>query len=462
MNNKLHSALFTSRFNRLCLITTLLLGLSAFAQDQAASQPGTTSVPNFIRYSGTLKNVQGAALVAPTTVGVTFSVYKQQDGGAAVWHETQNIRPDASGHYSVLLGSGNGSGLPDDLFSSQEQRWLGVQLQGQEEQPRVLMVSVPYALKAHEAETLGGLPASAFLKAAPSQASNGTSVNALTTVTTSGAASAGMVQPPTTCTGCSASYLPVLTDGLGDLANSTIYQDASKNLGIGTTYTQSGYKVKIYDLSWPNLTLSGPLGTGGQSANGVLAVASCAGCFAVRAKPGDFILSAAGGGTGSLILEANDYNNASIQFATGTTGNGDTKMTLTPTGNLGVGVVNPTSAFAVGDWTTSHNTNPPAAPFQVTSAGDVVKIKNVAYSWPASQAPANTVLTNDGTGNLSWGPANNSGVGGGCSSGSGNFATWTSKNTVGCVTNLSDNGSGLNVTGYLAASGGFSAYGNAG
>ena len=31
-------------------------------------------------------------------------------------------------------------------------------------------MSVPYAFKAHEAETLGGLPASAFVQAAPSDA----------------------------------------------------------------------------------------------------------------------------------------------------------------------------------------------------------------------------------------------------------------------------------------------------
>src|SRR3990170_1578308 len=34
-----------------------------------------------------------------------------------------------------------------------------------EEQPRILLVSVPYALKAADAETLGGKPASAFVLA---------------------------------------------------------------------------------------------------------------------------------------------------------------------------------------------------------------------------------------------------------------------------------------------------------
>ena len=55
-----------------------------------------------------------------------------------------------------------------DLFTSGEPRWLGVQalLPGEEEQSRVPMVSVPYAMEAADAQTLGGLPASAFMKAA--------------------------------------------------------------------------------------------------------------------------------------------------------------------------------------------------------------------------------------------------------------------------------------------------------
>ena len=141
------------------LSTLLLISITS------AQQPAGTAVPNLIRYSGTLKDARGTASVPSTTVGVTFSIYKQQDGGAPVWMETQNVTIDAAGNYSVLLGSTTAAGLPGDLFSQQEQRWLGVQVQGQAEQPRVLLVSVPYALKAQEAETLGGKNASDFVLA---------------------------------------------------------------------------------------------------------------------------------------------------------------------------------------------------------------------------------------------------------------------------------------------------------
>ena len=65
----------------------------------------------------------------------------------------------------MLLGAGSTAGLPLDLFASGNALWLGVQpeLSGASEQPRVLLVAVPYALKASDADTLGGKPTSAYL-----------------------------------------------------------------------------------------------------------------------------------------------------------------------------------------------------------------------------------------------------------------------------------------------------------
>jgi len=95
---------------------------------------------------------------------------KDDHGGAPVWMETQNLKLDGSGHYSALLGATKADGLPMDLFTSGEARWVGVQVRGpdQAEQRRVLLLSVPYALKAGDAETVGGLPPSSFVLAIPS------------------------------------------------------------------------------------------------------------------------------------------------------------------------------------------------------------------------------------------------------------------------------------------------------
>ena len=139
----------------------LLLTLLTLASNLLAQQSSTT-VPNLIRYGGVLKDAQGAAM-ASRTVGITFLIYGQQDGGAPVWLETQNVATDAAGQYSVLLGSTTATGLPSDLFAQQEQRWLAVKAEGQPEQPRVLLVSVPYAMKAAVADTLAGHSASEFV-----------------------------------------------------------------------------------------------------------------------------------------------------------------------------------------------------------------------------------------------------------------------------------------------------------
>ena len=174
---------------RTSITVVLALATLLFVSTGSAQQMSTTAVPNLIRYDGTLKDGNGAPIEA--TTGVTFSIYKQQDGGAAVWMETQNVTPDASGQYSAILGSTTATGLPSDLFSQEEQRWLGVQVQGQAEQPRVLLVSVPYAFKAHDAETLAGLPASAFVQAAPNTTSSGAADAGLTVNGLSAAGNAG-------------------------------------------------------------------------------------------------------------------------------------------------------------------------------------------------------------------------------------------------------------------------------
>jgi hypothetical protein len=42
-------------------------------------------------------------------------------------------------HDNVLLGTANEAGLPLEIFSAGEGRWLGVRANGQPEQPRILL-----------------------------------------------------------------------------------------------------------------------------------------------------------------------------------------------------------------------------------------------------------------------------------------------------------------------------------
>jgi hypothetical protein len=59
---------------------------------------------------------------------------------------------------------------------------------------------------------------------------------------------------------------------------------------------------------------------------------------------------------------------------------------------MGIGVAPPTSGLAIG---TGNK-------LQVDGNGNILKINNVAYSWPASQGSVGQVLTNDGSGGLTW------------------------------------------------------------
>ena len=130
-------------------------------QSGAAPTALAGEVPRLIKFSGTMHDAQGRSPTGPA--GVTFALYSQQNGGAALWLETQNVKPDENGNYTILLGANSAHGVPAELFASAEARWLGIQVEQQPEKERILLVSVPYALKAKDAETLSGLPASAFV-----------------------------------------------------------------------------------------------------------------------------------------------------------------------------------------------------------------------------------------------------------------------------------------------------------
>src|SRR5271170_3957798 len=141
----------------------------------------STAVPALVPFSGLLTEPDSKPVSGETAV--TFLIFKDQQGGEPLFAETQAVTPDASGHYKVQLGATLTNGLPTDLFSTGEARWLEVQAAGQAPQPRVLVASVPYALKAADSATLGGLPASAFVLAG-TKAAAGLAADAVSAATT--------------------------------------------------------------------------------------------------------------------------------------------------------------------------------------------------------------------------------------------------------------------------------------
>src|SRR5689334_9023907 len=169
------------RERRFVIIVLLLIGLLGGAVVGFA-QSSAPTVPRMLHFAGTIKSADNTPRTG--VVGVMFSLYKDQQGDAALWTELQNVTLDANGQYAVLLGSQHSDGVPAELFTTNEARWLGIQVDAEPEQPRVLLVSVPYALKAGDAETLGGRRVTDFLLS-PTATTNPDGTTTGTTATTS-------------------------------------------------------------------------------------------------------------------------------------------------------------------------------------------------------------------------------------------------------------------------------------
>jgi hypothetical protein len=153
----------------------MICSVVSLSAQQAAMAAANAVVPPVVKFSGILTDTTNKPMTGK--VGITLSLYKESQGGAALWVETQNVTADKTGRYSAMLGSTTSEGIPSAVFASGEARWLGVQAQGEAEQPRTLLMSVPYALKALDAETIGGKPLSALQLAAPNGSSGSSGQN---------------------------------------------------------------------------------------------------------------------------------------------------------------------------------------------------------------------------------------------------------------------------------------------
>jgi hypothetical protein len=205
-----------------------------------ATNASNVVVPPVMNFSGVLADVKGKALTNIT--GVTFFLYKEEQGGAPLWMETQNVQPDKTGHYSVMLGSTTSTGLPGDLFAAGEARWLGVQPQGQAEQPRVMLLSVPYALKAVDAETIGGLPPSAFALANTATATTGNAGGNNATARNVSKGTAQAISGSGTL-----GYIPEWL-GASTLGNSLLFQSNAGNMGISTTAPSQKFEIDLGNI----------------------------------------------------------------------------------------------------------------------------------------------------------------------------------------------------------------------
>ena len=202
--------------------------------------PAQNSVPMLVNYGGVLRDSNSQPLTG--AAGVTFLLYKDREGGPPLWMETQTVTLDPRGRYTVTLGANSNEGLPAYLFADGAARWLGVQVAGQAEEARVALVAVPYAMKAKDADTIGGLPPSAFVLAGPAAPSTAEASS------TKPAAAARDSSPDTACTKitsdgtATANQVTKFTAACA-IEPSAIFESGGK-VGIGTTTPAATLDVK--------------------------------------------------------------------------------------------------------------------------------------------------------------------------------------------------------------------------
>ena len=240
------------RFGRfaLCIFTAVLVYASLGAaqevqQSSYSPAPATATVPRLVRITGSVRDDARRPLTGG--MEITLSLYEDQNDQVAIWHEIQSVQLDAAGRYSVLLGATMEGGLPQEIFSAGQARWLGVHPNGQPEQPRILLLSVAYALKAADTDMLGGKPASAFALAdsqrSPFLAGSGPQVTSApqagAKVAPLGPSVLPLVAAPTACASitsdgtATANQLSKFTSAC-NIENSAIFESLGK-VGIGNT-----------------------------------------------------------------------------------------------------------------------------------------------------------------------------------------------------------------------------------
>jgi hypothetical protein len=143
----------------------------------------------------------------------------------------------------VLVGASHPDGLPPEVFGSGEAQWMSVQFarDGGVEPPRIRMVSVPYAFRALDAETLGGHPASDYVLA-PTAAKAASSTSGTAKSDPSGTAAADLMTIADVLPG-TVNFLAKYVNST-NVGNSAVYETGGK-VGIGTTTPLDSLHVRF-------------------------------------------------------------------------------------------------------------------------------------------------------------------------------------------------------------------------
>jgi hypothetical protein len=304
--------------------------------------------PRILPYQGRLLDSNGVP-VADASANMQFRLFDSLAAGTCLWSNASSSCASnadqsvalTSGLFSENLGD-TGAGyaaIPASVFANNATVFLEVEINGETLTPRKQIGASAYALNA---DTLDGLDSTDFVV-----------VNSTIHLPDGSVSTPSLAFTSDTGTG--------------------VYREQAGMIGFSSAGTN------VMDLSSSGSTITSDVKINGGTNGGILAVGG-----GTAGVPGlEWLADADGSGTG-LFRPAADV------VATST--NGTERMRVTSTGNVGIGDTTPASLLTVGNGDL----------FQVDSSGNIVKINNVTYSWPALQGGVSTCLQNNGSGTLSW------------------------------------------------------------
>jgi hypothetical protein len=114
------------------------------------------AIPKKVNYQARLTDTDTGEPITGTH-SMTFRIYTTSTGGSAAWSETKSVTADANGVIATVLGS-----TTPITMSFDGSMWLEIVVDSETLSPRREIVAVPYAFRAVNADSLGGLNSSAY------------------------------------------------------------------------------------------------------------------------------------------------------------------------------------------------------------------------------------------------------------------------------------------------------------
>ena len=402
-------------------LALLVLFTSAFAlfgfrqiiiqSERISAYPSTPNRPTRqLSFQGRLTDSSGTPIVTP--INATFKLWDQETGGTqgtcsggagedCLYSTTTcSVDPDQDGIFNVLLGDGTcGSEIPADVFTENTAVWLEVEVATETLTPRQPIATVAYALNS---ETVSGIPVSA---------SGSATVNTLFFMNSSGEIVLGEQNPSIVAdsgnftlqgealtlstTPFSEGDITIAPDGIGQVnfIGGTTTDDFIRvvNANLTTGSLISGY-VGNNNNTGELLRLSSGssetdrfvVTTGGQTTIDALAGGKSA--FIVNQLNSGPIFTASASGTPKFTIN----NSGTITLANNTIITDDTNYTRFSRG-IAVGS-NETYYFNSSGNINANN---------LTLSGTTT-LNGLTYTWPSSHNSSGYILSNNGSGTLSW------------------------------------------------------------